>query len=302
MRNAFAKVITKLASKNKKIILLSGDIGNRLFDDYKKKYSKRFYNCGVAESLMTGLAAGLASSGSIAITYTIATFNTLRCLEQIKLDVAYQKLPVIIVGTGSGLSYSSLGATHHSLDDYSILKCIPNLSIFSPSDSIELEAVLEKVIKDKKPSYIRIGKKGEKTFFKKKPIIKDNKVNILKRGSKYLILCVGSTISIGHEMLKLFRNQKEVELTSVCSLKPFDERYIISEFRKKKKILLLEEQIENVGFSSTIKNFLYTKKIFHKNFYTFGTPDKFLTGLGSHIESRQALGLSASTIYNKVFN
>ena len=130
MRNAFAKVITKLASKNKKIILLSGDIGNRLFDDYKKKFSKRFYNCGVAESLMTGLAAGLASSGSIAITYTIATFNTLRCLEQIKLDVAYQKLPVIIVGTGSGLSYSSLGATHHSLDDYSILKCIPNLSIF----------------------------------------------------------------------------------------------------------------------------------------------------------------------------
>ena len=102
-------------------------MGNRLFDDYKKKYKKRFYNCGVAEALMTGITAGLASSGSIPVTYTIATFNTLRCLEQIKLDVAYQKLPVIIVGTGSGLSYSSLGATHHSLDDYSILKCIPNL-------------------------------------------------------------------------------------------------------------------------------------------------------------------------------
>lgn len=302
MRNAFAKVITKLAIKNKKIVLLSGDIGNRLFDDYKKKYKKRFYNCGVAEALMTGIAAGLASSGSIPVTYTIATFNTLRCLEQIKLDVAYQKLPVIIVGTGSGLSYSSLGATHHSLDDYSILKCIPNLRIYSPCDSIELEAVLEKAIREKKPSYIRIGKKGEKTFFENKVILKRNKVNVLKKGTKYLILCVGSTISIGNEMLKFFKNERDVELTSVCSLKPFDEKYIITQFKKKKKIILLEEQIEEVGFSNTIKNFLYTRKIFHKNFHAFGTPDKFLTGLGSHSESRQSLGLSASKIFNKVFN
>ena len=89
MRNYFAQEITKLAQKNKKIILLSGDIGNRIFDKFKKKFPDRFYNCGIAEANMTGVAAGLAKLGFQPITYTIATFNTLRCLEQIKLDLCY---------------------------------------------------------------------------------------------------------------------------------------------------------------------------------------------------------------------
>ncbi len=300
MRNAFAQIVTKLAHKNKKIVLLSGDIGNRLFDKYKKKHKKRFINCGVAEALMTGIASGLASSGSIPITYTITTFNTLRCLEQIKLDVAYQKLPVIIVGTGAGLSYSALGATHHSLDDYSILKCIPNLNIYAPADSIELESVLNKAVKDKLPTYIRIGKKGEKNFSKKKSI-KANKVNVIKKGSKYLILCAGTTISVGNDLINLIKNKKDVELTSICSIKPFDKNYFIKQFKIKKKIILIEEQMSNFGFGNSLKNFLYEKKIFNKNFYVFGTPEKFLKGLGNQNEARESLGLNAKSIYNKVF-
>ena len=107
MRNAFAQEITAIAEKDKKIVLLSGDIGNRLFDKFRNKFPKRFYNCGIAEASMTGISSGMAHLGLRPITYTIATFNTIRCLEQIKLDICYPDLPVIIVGTGAGLSVAS---------------------------------------------------------------------------------------------------------------------------------------------------------------------------------------------------
>ena len=97
MRNTFAEEITKLALKNKKIVLLSGDIGNRLFDNFRKIHKNRFYNCGIAEASMTGIASGLASMGFLPVTYTITPFNTMRCLEQIKLDICYPNLPIIVV-------------------------------------------------------------------------------------------------------------------------------------------------------------------------------------------------------------
>ena len=139
MRNAFAEAVTEIADENQELIMLAGDIGNRLFDNFKEKHPHRFYNCGVAEAGMTGIAAGLASCGLYPITYTITTFNTLRCLEQIRLDVCYPDLPVIIVGTGSGLSYASLGATHHSMEDICILRSLPNMHVICPADEVEVK-------------------------------------------------------------------------------------------------------------------------------------------------------------------
>ena len=159
MRNAFADEITNLAKKDKKIVLLSGDIGNRLFDKFRTRFPERFYNCGFAEACMTGVASGIAHLGLSPITYTIATFNTVRCLEQIKLDICYPNLPVVIVGTGAGLSYASLGATHHSLEDIAFLRVIPNLKILCPSDPEEVRKLLKDALKMKGPVYLRLGKK-----------------------------------------------------------------------------------------------------------------------------------------------
>ena len=136
MRNAFVDEITKISKKDKKIVLLSGDIGYKLYDEFKQKYPNRFYNCGVAEANMTTVAAGLALKGLKPITYTIATFNVYKTLEQIKIDIAYPNLPVIIVGVGAGLSYSGLGSTHHATEDIAVLRSIPNLNIVVPSDAI----------------------------------------------------------------------------------------------------------------------------------------------------------------------
>ena len=161
MRNAFAQKLTKLAKKDNKIFLLSGDIGNKLFDKFKSNFPNRFLNCGIAENNMIGVAAGLAKEGYKPFVYTITPFLTSRSFEQIRLDVGYPNLNVYIVGTGSGLSYSRLGPTHHSLEDLALMQSIPNLEINIPGDPYEVEEILSKVIKKKKPHYIRLGKKNK---------------------------------------------------------------------------------------------------------------------------------------------
>ena len=128
MRNAFAKQITRLAQQDERVVLLSGDIGNRLFDDFKAKCPGRFFNCGVAEANMIGMAAGMAMSGLRPFCYTITPFITYRCMEQIRVDVCYHDVPVVIVGTGAGLAYASLGATHHSCEEMGMLRLLPGLS------------------------------------------------------------------------------------------------------------------------------------------------------------------------------
>ena len=113
MRDSFAREMTSLASIRKDLTLLSGDIGNRMFDGFKQVAPDRFLNCGIAEANMMSMAAGMALSGLRPVVYTITPFTTTRCLEQIRVGVAYHQSPVVIVGTGSGLSYSELGPTHH---------------------------------------------------------------------------------------------------------------------------------------------------------------------------------------------
>ena len=141
---------------------MMGDIGNRMFDDFKKVAPDRFINCGIAEANMMSMAS-LAMNGMEPFVYTITPFATLRCLEQIRTSVAYHDAKeVVIVGTGSGISYAELGPTHHSLDDIGILSMIPNLSIFTPSDPNEVSESIDDAINLNYPAYIRLGKKGTK--------------------------------------------------------------------------------------------------------------------------------------------
>ncbi|MDP7196357.1 MAG: transketolase, partial [SAR202 cluster bacterium] len=213
MRNAFAESVFKLAKKEKDLILLAGDIGNRLFDNFKLKFKNRFYNCGVAEANMTGIASGLASAGLKPITYTITPFNTLKCLEQIKLDICYPNLPVIIVGTGSGLSYSKLGSSHHSMEDISVLKSLPNIQIICPGDKIEVPLALEHAYKSNKPTYIRLGKKGEPVVHNKIPKFRIGKGIKISNGSDVSLISIGNMLPICLNAKKILENKKlSVEL------------------------------------------------------------------------------------------
>ena len=160
MRNAFAEEVFKIAGEDEALVLLSADTGNRLFDGFKEKFSERFINCGIAEANMTGMASGMCMSGLRPITYTLATFNTVRCLEQIRVDICYHNLPVTIVGVGAGLSYANLGYTHQATEDIGILRTFPNMSILCPADPMEVRGALRSAHDHDGPVYIRLGKRG----------------------------------------------------------------------------------------------------------------------------------------------
>ena len=142
MRKAFINKLTQLVSKNKDIYLLTGDLGFSLFDEFKNNFLDNYLNVGVSESNMIGMAAGLALARKQVFVYSIIPFVTLRCLEQIRNDLCYQRLPVKIIGVGEGLSYGTAGATHHALEDIAIMSALPEMTVIAPGDPKEVECAV----------------------------------------------------------------------------------------------------------------------------------------------------------------
>ena len=299
MRNAFAQEITKIAAQNENLVLLAGDIGNRLFDDFKEKNPARFYNCGIAEALMTGVASGLANNSFLPVTYTITPFNTLRCLEQIKLDVCYPNLPVTIVGTGSGLSYASLGATHHSLDDIAAMRMLPNMQILAPGDIYEVIGCLRAAIDSKKPTYIRLGKKGEPVVHSKEFTYEIGKVIPVYKGQKNLVISVGNMLSECDQAIKKFEAKYNFlpELVSIGSVNPLDEEYLKNSFEKFEKIIVAEEHGFIGGAGAAILEWAYTNNQSVRKLKLINTPKEFIIGGGNQANVRKQLHLDADSIF-----
>ncbi|OUU53608.1 MAG: transketolase [Pelagibacteraceae bacterium TMED65] len=300
MRDTFVKEITKLAEKNKKIVVLAGDIGYKLFDNFIKKFPKRFYNCGVAEANMTTVAAGLAIKGYIPITYTIATFNVYKTVEQIKVDICYPNLGVIIVGVGSGLSYADLGATHHAIEDIGVLRSIPNLNIVAPSDPLELESLVPQIIKKKQPTYLRIGKRGEKNIYKSKPKIKFQKWNQIVKGKKICIISSGNIIINAYEAIKNLNKRKIFpSLISAHTIKPLDKFMLKKIFKQYRFVVTLEEHSKIGGLSSSISEF-YIENQYNNKFLTLSTGENFIVKSGKQENALSMLELSSAKIEKRI--
>jgi transketolase len=158
MRNAFSAALIKAAQQDERVILLTGDHGYALFDEIRRLIPDRYLNAGVAEQNMVGVAAGLAKSGLRPVLYGLSAFVPIRVLEQIKLDICYENLPVVMIGDGAGFVYGALGASHHCTEDISTLRAIPNMRILSPADPYEMTRAMELAFAAERPVYIRIGK------------------------------------------------------------------------------------------------------------------------------------------------
>lgn len=302
MRDVFVKEITKLAEQNKKIVILAGDIGYKLFDNFIKKFPNRFYNCGVAEANMTTVAAGLALKGFIPITYTIATFNVYKTVEQIKVDICYPNLGVIIVGVGSGLSYADLGSTHHAIEDIGILRSIPNLNIISPADPMELKSLIPKIIDLKEPVYLRIGKRGEKNIYSRQPKIKLKKWKKICNGKKICIIATGNIIINAQEAIKQLNIQKIYPaLVSAYSIKPIDISMMKKILKSYKYIAVLEEHSAIGGLTSAISEFVLNFKNKNK-FLTLTTGKNFVMKSGKQHEALKMLKLNPEDIKKKIIN
>lgn len=300
MRNAFADEITQLAQLDPRIVLLSGDIGNKLFDKFKDVDSSRFYNCGIAEGNMMGVAAGMALSGLRPIVYTITPFTTTRCFEQIRLDVCYHKAPVVIVGTGSGLSYAKLGPTHHSLEDMAILRTLPGMRVLAPCDSTELRLAMRAAFEDNDPTYIRIGKKGEADIHSSPPKFKIGEAITIRRGNDVALLCAGNMMS---ETLKaadiLEANGISAEVVSFHTVKPLDKIYLQSASTRFKLLITIEEHSRIGGFGSAVSEWRSSTNCAVQQI-SLGTDDEFMHEVGSQSYARKKYGLTAENIAARV--
>ena len=300
MRNAFADELTQLTPHDQRIVLLSGDIGNKLFDKFKDVSGSRFYNCGIAEGNMMSVAAGMALSGLRPFVYTITPFTTTRCFEQIRVDVCYHKAPVVIVGTGSGLSYAKLGPTHHSLEDMAIMRTLPGMRVLAPCDATELRLAMRAVLEDNGPAYIRIGKKGEANIHATLPKFKIGEAIIVRPGDDVALLCAGNMMSETLQAADILReNGISAEVVSFHTVKPIDEIYLQSAAARFKLLITVEEHSRIGGFGSAVSEWRsFTNCDIQQ--IILGTDDEFMHEVGSQSYARKKYGLTAEGIAARV--
>jgi transketolase len=304
MRNAFADELTKLGNEDPRVVMLSGDIGNRLFDKFKDKHPSRFFNCGVAEANMMGVAAGMAMNGLRPVAYTITPFVTTRCLEQIRTDVCYHEAPVTIVAVGAGLAYSGLGPTHHACEDISFLRSIPNMVVICPGDAFEVRGALRAAMQQDRPVYIRMGKKGEPVVHKG-PIadFKIGKAITIVEGSDVCLLSTGNMLPEAIEAAHKLKDKGILaEVVSFHTVKPLDEEKLKQAFARFKLVATLEEHSLIGGFGAAVSEWLTDTETQPKKFLRFGTPDAFFKKSGEQEYAREALGLTGHQIADKIIH
>jgi len=301
MRNAFAAEITELARTDPRVVLLTADIGNRLFDTFKDRYSDRFYNCGVAEANMIGVAAGLAMNGLRPVAYTITPFITTRCLEQIRVDICYHDVPVTLVGTGAGLSYASLGPTHHSCEDIALLRALPNMAVVAPGDPIEVRLAIREVIQRCQATYLRLGKKGEAVIHKTTPEFALGKAITLRQGSEVCLLGVGNILPEVMATAELLEEQGiSTQVASFHTVKPLDMDYLSRVFERFSLIATIEEHSLIGGFGAAVAEWLADQSGSRGVLCRFGTSDRFLHEAGEQEHARRCFGLTAGQMAARI--
>lgn len=281
MRNSVANEIKKLALKDKNLFVISGDAGLGVWDDFKE--SKQFLNPGVNEQLDIGFAAGLALMGHKVIYYNIAPFVLMRPYEFVRNDICYQELPVILIGTGSGITYAPAGVTHYVVEDITIASSMPNLDIFSPADPIEAVECFKYAYKSKKPSYIRIAKNGEDKIHQEaiditKPIF------INKSNSKNILVLHGSIVDEVSKILEKI----DINVVSVPMLtSEFDWNTFFINYEN---IFTYEEHFVNGGFGTMLNDKIDKKVI------KFGIRNEYIHKIGNRDYLRKYYQIDAHNI------
>ena len=302
MRNAFADELTKLGNDDPRVVMLSGDIGNKLFDKFRAAHPKRFFNCGVAEQNMMGVAAGMAMSGLRPIAYTITPFVTTRCLEQIRTDACYHEAPVTIVAVGAGLAYAGLGPTHHACEDISFLRSIPNMVVVCPGDAWEVRAALRAVMKQGRPAYIRMGKKGEPAVHKGVPEgFAIGKAITVSDGTDACLLSTGNMLPEAIEAAhKLESAGVSTRVVSFHTVKPLDEACLEQAFAKFGLVATIEEHSLIGGFGAAVAEWVIDHGVAPKRLLRFGTPDHFFKRSGEQEYAREQLGLTGHMMADRI--
>lgn len=259
MRNAFIEGLCSYARESSDVILLVADLGYSVIEPFADQFPERFYNCGVAEQNMAGVAAGMASEGCHVFTYSIANFPTFRCAEQIRNDIDYHNVPVTTVAVGGGLAYGNMGYSHHAIQDLALMRLFPNHVICAPADAQEVFACMDFLSNAPQPSYLRLGRNDSFSCHNSKPTLELGHWNFCfgNPSSKKIFLATGGGVAIARNLLN---GDSRYQDWGVYSLPLWGMKFKKDQARKildsLELIVTVEDHIEDGGFGSWFKESL----------------------------------------------
>ena len=297
MRGAFFRALLDLAEQDERVHLVVGDLGFGVVEEFARRFPKRFLNAGVAEQNMTGIAAGMALSGKIVFTYSIANFPILRCLEQVRNDVCYHNANVKIIAVGGGLAYGALGATHHATEDLAILRSLPQMVVVAPGDPVETEAATRAVAVHAGPCYLRLGRAGEAKVHRTQIDFVLGKAIELREGTDVTLISTGGMLGTAMQVADLLCEAGvQTRLLSMHTVRPLDTAAIESAVRKTGAVFTLEEHSVVGGLGGAVAEFLAENWEAPVVFKRFGLPSEFSCFVGSQEYMRAHHGLSAEAV------
>jgi len=245
MRDAFARALHKASQQDDRIFFIVADISPAAsLDGFRRDFPTRVVDVGVSEQAMIGMAAGLAMRGYRPFTYTIANFTIYRPFEQVRVDLCYQNLPVVLVGVGGGMSYSALGGTHHTVEDLAVMSALPNMNVLVPCDPQEVEEAVLACGRLSGPVYLRLGKAGEPVLASPSAEpFRLGKLRLLQKGTRRAILGVGPILELGMEAARRHEaaGGEPVAVYSAHTFKPFDLEGLCEVLRNFQQVITLEE-------------------------------------------------------------
>ena len=297
MKFVFVEELIKFAKKNKNSYLVTSDLGYRAFEKFAKKFPNRFLNVGVSENNMIGVASGMAMTGKKVFVYSILPFVLFRSLEQMRNNILHNNLDIKIIGSGGGFSYNVQGISHNTSEDISILRSLPNLSIYNPGSRYETQMIANLMFNNKTPCFARLGKAPDIDFYNKKIKSKSNGGFILKKGNDLTIFSTGNIIENVYKAVKELQTEGfKIKLISLPILKPFNEKFLLKNITTK-KIISIEENINIGGLGSILTNLFFKYKKNKKiHFKSLSLEDMIHNKIGTQLYLRKINKLDYKSI------
>ena len=301
MRNHLVAELEKLAQKDERICLFTGDLGFGVLDNFAKLYPDRFFNAGISEQNMTTVACGMALEGNIVYTYSIGNFPGVRCIEQIRNDICYHNANVKIIVVGGGFAYGQLGMSHHATEDLAMMRALPNMHVFCPSDAKEAVEVLRVANAIDGPCYIRLAKGKEPDLHVDGVDLDIRKVDLIQTGEKTAVVSTGPILG---EVIKaadiLEKEEIKIGIYNIVSIKPIDNRSIEKIAKEYKHIISLEEHNVIGGLGGAIAEVIAGMQGEKAQLTRLGLQDTYTSIVGSQEYLREYYGMSAQSIVTKV--
>jgi transketolase len=301
MRTAFLQTLFELARQDERIVFLTGDLGFSVVEPFMEALPKQFVNAGVAEQNMTAIAAGLALSGKIAVTYSIANFPTLRCLEHIRNDVCYHDANVKIVAVGGGFAYGALGASHHATEELGVMRLMPGMTVVAPADPIETRAATRAILAHPGPCYVRLGKAGEPDVHEGPIDFELGRAIQVRDGRDVTLISTGGMLKTAVGVARrLAERGLEARVLSMHTLKPLDVKAVLAATHETRAIVTLEQHSILGGLGSAVAEILAEEPGAQIPFKRIGLPSAFSPTVGSQQYLEEQHGLTEEPVLRAV--